>query len=120
MEKKDEEFRDSLSTIDKSGKRVWIFPKKPFGKFYNKRKLVSYLLLILLFGIPYMTINSEPVILFNIIERKFVLFGQIFWPQDLHIFALAMIVMVLFVTLLSYVEFYVFCAYRIKDNTKMA
>ena len=111
MEQKDEEFRDSLSTIDESGKRVWIFPKKPFGKFYNKRKLVSYLLLILLLTIPYMTINSEPVILFNIIERKFVFFGQIFWPQDLHIFALAMIVMVLFVTLFTVVFGRLFCGW---------
>ena len=34
----DESFRDSISTIDAKGKRVFIFPKKPFGRFYDKRK----------------------------------------------------------------------------------
>ena len=24
-----EQFRDSIGTIDKSGKRSWVFPKKP-------------------------------------------------------------------------------------------
>ena len=37
-------FRDSISTIDKDGKRVWIYPKKPAGVFYKQRKLISYLL----------------------------------------------------------------------------
>ena len=34
----EENFRDSISTIDKSGKRAFIFPKIPVGKFYDKRK----------------------------------------------------------------------------------
>ncbi len=104
-------FRDSISTVDKKGKRVWIFPKKPFGKYYNKRKLVSYLLLILLFSGPYITIGGEPLLLINILERKFVIFGQIFWPQDLHIFALGMIVFVLFVTVFTIAFGRLFCGW---------
>jgi hypothetical protein len=41
----EEAFRDRISTVNEEGKRVWIFPKKPKGPFYNKRKLVSYFLL---------------------------------------------------------------------------
>lgn len=104
-------FRDSISTVDKKGRRVWIFPKKPFGKYYNKRKLVSYLLLILLFSGPYITIGGEPLLLINIIERKFVIFGQIFWPQDLHIFALGMIVFILFVTVFTIAFGRLFCGW---------
>jgi cytochrome c oxidase accessory protein FixG len=104
-------FRDSISTVDKRGKRIWIFPKKPFGKFYNKRKLVSYLLLALLFSGPYITIGGEPLLLLNIIERKFVIFGQIFWPQDLHIFALGMIVFILFVTVFTIAFGRLFCGW---------
>lgn len=104
-------FRDSISTVDKKGKRVWIFPKMPFGKLYNKRKLVSYFLLVLLFSGPYITISGEPLLLLNIIERKFVIFGQIFWPQDLHIFALGMIVFILFVTVFTIVFGRLFCGW---------
>ena len=40
----DESFRDSIGTIDEEGKRKFIFPKKPSGKLYEYRKLVSYFL----------------------------------------------------------------------------
>lgn len=106
-----EGFRDSISTVDESGKRVWIFPKKPKGAFFNKRKIVSYALLLLLFAGPYITINGEPMILLNVLERKFVFFGQIFWPQDLHIFALAMIIGIVFVTLFTVVFGRFFCGW---------
>ena len=47
----EEEYRDKIATVDKSGKRVWIYPKEPKGKFYNYRKVLSYILLVLLFDL---------------------------------------------------------------------
>ncbi len=107
----EESFRDKISTVDEKGKRVWIYPKKPSGWFYNKRKLLSYFLLLALFGMPYVKINGEPLLMLNIIERKFVIFGQIFWPQDLFIFALAMITMVVFITLFTIIFGRLFCGW---------
>lgn len=104
-------FRDTLSTVDDKGKRVWVYPKKPEGWFYDKRKLLSYFLLLVLFGLPYLKINGEPVLMFNIIERKFVFFGQIFLPQDMHIFAIAMITLVVFVTLFTIIFGRLFCGW---------
>jgi hypothetical protein len=37
----DEAFRDTIGTIDEGGNRKFIFPKKPSGKFYEYRKIVS-------------------------------------------------------------------------------
>jgi len=51
-------FRDHLSTVDEKGIRKWVYPKKPFGKLYNYRKYVSYVLLALLFAGPYLNENS--------------------------------------------------------------
>ena len=87
----DDGFRDKISTVDDSGKRVWIYPKKPKGRFYDYRKYVSYVLLILLFAAPFIKIGGQPLLLFNIIERKFSIFGLIFWPQDFFLFVIAMI-----------------------------
>jgi hypothetical protein len=54
MEKAPEErFRDSIATIDESGKRNFIFPKKPKGRFYNYRTIVSWILLIILIASPF-------------------------------------------------------------------
>ncbi len=107
-----EEFRDHLSTIDvKSGKRNWVYPKKPAGKFHNKRVLLSIFLLVLLFVAPHIYINGEPLVMFNILERKFVFFGQVFWPQDLYIFAFTMVLFIVFIILFTVIFGRIFCGW---------
>ena len=107
----EESYRNRIATVDEKGKRIWIFPKMPKGTFYNKRKIVSYSLLAVLFIIPFLKIGGEPVLLFNVIERKFIIFGKIFWPQDFHIFAIAMITGVIFITLFTVVFGRLFCGW---------
>jgi cytochrome c oxidase accessory protein FixG len=106
-----EEFRDSIATVDKEGKRQWIYPKKPSGTFYNYRKLLSYLLLLVLFGLPFIKINGNPLFLFNVLERKFILFGKIFMPTDFYIFALVMITFVIFIILFTVIFGRLFCGW---------
>ena len=107
----EEQFRDKIATVDSDGKRVWIYPKKPSGRFYDARKWVSYGLLIVLFSAPFIKVNGAPFLMFNIIERKFSIFGQIFWPQDLYLFALTMIVLVVFIILFTVVFGRLFCGW---------
>jgi hypothetical protein len=54
-----EKFRDSIGTINEEGKRAWIFPKKPSGKWYQYRKYVSYFLLAFLVAAPFVKINGN-------------------------------------------------------------
>ena len=93
----DQAFRDSIATIDQKGKRKYIFPKKPKGALYNKRTLASVIYLILFFSLPWIKINDEPFIMLNVLKRKFILFGQIFGPQDFFIFALGMLTFIVFI-----------------------
>ena len=94
-------FRDSIGTIDEEGKRRWIFPKKPRGKFYDRRKIVSYFLLLFLFAAPFIKINGNQFLMFNVLERRFNIFGLPFWPQDFHLFVISMIIAVIFITLFT-------------------
>ena len=41
---------------------------------------------------PFVRINGNPLLLLNFVERKFVILGQIFWPQDMIIFAVTILV----------------------------
>ncbi len=111
IREEEEAFRDHIATVNEDGSRVWIHPKKPKGRFYNKRKIVSYILLVILFGAPHLKINGEPAILLNIIERKFVLFGKVFWPQDLYLFAIAIILAVVFIILFTIIYGRIFCGW---------
>lgn len=107
----DEQFRDKIATVNEEGDRIWIYPKKPSGRFYNKRKILSYVLLIILFGAPHLKIGGHQSLLFNVIERKFVIFGKVFWPQDLYLFAIALIIGVVFVILFTIIYGRLFCGW---------
>ncbi|MFK8037181.1 MAG: cytochrome c oxidase accessory protein CcoG [Crocinitomicaceae bacterium] len=106
-----ERFRDSISTVDKDGKRVWVFAKKISGKWFNKRQVLSYSLLALLFAAPFIKIGGEPLLMFNIIKRKFVILGKVFWPEDSYLFAIAMIAMVVLVIVFTVVFGRLFCGW---------
>lgn len=111
MSNVDDAFRDSIGTIDKEGKRAWVYPKKPAGKFYDIRKYVSYFLLTILMVSPFVKINGNQLFLFNVLERKFSIFGFSFWPQDFYIMVIAMIIMVVFVALFTVVFGRIFCGW---------
>lgn len=108
---KDESFRDSVSHIDSNGKRVFFHPKKPVGKLYEYRKLLSYGFLILFFTLPFIKVNGDPFLLFNVVERKFILFGVRFWPQDFFLLVIGMLIFIVFIALFTVVYGRVFCGW---------
>lgn len=106
-----ESFRDHLSTIDESGKRKWIFPKKPSGAYYTKRNIVTWLYYLLFFSLPFIYFNGKPLFLFNFVKGEYILFGKIFWPQDFLIFGLMMLGGLVFIALFTMVFGRFFCGW---------
>lgn len=104
-------FRDRITTVDESGKRKWLYPKKPKGPWYNKRIFVSYLFLLLLIVLPFLKYKGEPLFMLNILERKFIILGTVFTPQDTHLFAIGMILFLIFVVFFTFVFGRLFCGW---------
>lgn len=111
IEKDQEAYRDHIATVDQSGKRVWLYPKKPKGRLTNYRTYVSWGLLVFLFGMPFVKWQGEPLLLFNVLERKFILFGILFTPQDFHLFVLAMLTFMVFIILFTVIFGRLFCGW---------
>jgi cytochrome c oxidase accessory protein FixG len=107
----EESFRDRIATVDKSGKRKWVFAQKPKGKFYNFRSYLSWLLLLIFAGLPFIYVNGRPLFLFNIPAAKFIVFGKVFWPQDFFIFGVAMIAFIVFIVLFTSAFGRLFCGW---------
>jgi cytochrome c oxidase accessory protein FixG len=105
------EFRDKISTVNKEGKRVWVYPKKPKGRYYSARTIVSYFLLAILFGMPFIKVNKHPFMLFDVFNRKFILFGIGFGPHDFHIFVIGFIAIIIFVVLFTAIYGRLFCGW---------
>lgn len=116
---KNQSFRDHIATVDASGKRTWIYPKKPKGRFYRARNWVSLFLLAILFAGPFVTINGHPLLLLNVLERKFIIFGMVFWPQDFFLFVLAMIAVIVGIVLFTAVYGRVFCGWACPQTVFM-
>lgn len=106
-----ESFRDSISTIGDQGQRVWINPKKPSGRYHQWRIVVTVLLLVFMVGVPFVKVNGQPLVLLNLVERKFILFGLTFWPQDFYIFALVFITGIIFIVLFTIIFGRIFCGW---------
>lgn len=107
----EEEYRDTIGTVDAEGKRIWVYPKKPKGKLHNLRIVVTIILLGLLFTGPFLEVNGHPMFLFNIFEREFIIFGVKFWPQDFYLLGLGMISLFVFIIMFTVVFGRIWCGW---------
>ena len=108
---KNEEFRDHLATVTEEGKRIWIYPKKPGGKFHSLRVIVAVFLLAVLFLVPLIKVNGHPFMLLDILGRRFILFGVAFGPHDFHLFVLTIIGLIISIFLFTVVWGRLFCGW---------
>ena len=104
-------FRDKISTVSSEGNRVWVHCKKPVGKLYNYRSIFAYLLLLFLVLAPILKVGGEQMILLDVLGRRFILFGIIFWPQDFYLFYLMMLSAIVFIILFTVVYGRLFCGW---------
>ena len=108
-------FRDHVATMDKEGSRKWAFPKKPKGNYTTKRNWVAYILLLFLFVAPFLHLiipgMRNQFLLFNIVERKFSIFGFVFFPQDFYLFAISAVTTLVFIILFTVVYGRLFCGW---------
>lgn len=104
-------FRDTISIVNKKGGRKWVYPKKPHGRYTTARTLLSFILLAALFGLPFIKIDGHPFMLLNVFERKFIIFGTVFVPQDFYLFGLLMISLFVTLFLVTAVFGRIFCGW---------
>jgi hypothetical protein len=67
--------------------------------------------LIILVANPFIKINGNQFMMFNVVERRFNIFSFPFWPQDFYLFVLFMIVGVVFVILFTVIFGRIFCGW---------
>lgn len=115
----DEAYRDSIATVDSEGKRIWVYPKKPSGRYHNYRIIATLIFLGLFFVGPFVKINGQPLLMINVIERKFVLFGQLFLPQDSVIFSVGLLTFFVFIIVFTVVYGRFWCGFACPQTVFM-
>jgi cytochrome c oxidase accessory protein FixG len=104
-------FRNELASVARDGRRRWIYARQPSGRFYRARTVASWLLLGFLFLAPFITVKGQPLMLLDVIERKFVLLGVFFRPQDFHIVVLIALTVLVTLVLSTVVVGRVWCGW---------
>ena len=59
-----------------------IYARQAWGVFANWRIALVVLTQLVYFGLPWLTWNDRPAVLFDLMNRKFYLFGLTLFPQD--------------------------------------
>ena len=96
-------FRNELASVAKDGRRRWIYARQPSGRLYRARTSLSVFLLAFLLLAPFITIQGQPLMLLDVLNRRFVILGTLFVPQDFHvvvILALTVLVTIVLSTVL--------------------
>lgn len=106
-----ENFREHLGNVSDEGSRIWLYPKIIKGKLYKYRSYAAYTLLFFLFAAPFIRIEGKPFLLFNFVERYFVIFGKPFWPQDFYLLAFALVTLIVFIVLFTVIFGRVWCGW---------
>jgi len=104
-------FRDRPVTFSKDGEKIRLFPKIPKGKLRNFRRVIAWTLLVFFYLAPFLKIKGDPMILLNFADRKFLLFGGTYYPQDFHLLVLAIIILIVFIVLFTVIYGRIFCGW---------
>lgn len=73
---------ERLSTTDERGNRVYLFPEDARGYYRTLRNYFFSFLILLYLILPWTYFNHEQTLLLDIVHRKFVIFGHVFWGHD--------------------------------------
>lgn len=110
--------KTSISRLSKSETRP-LYPQRPSGKWHNRRVVFSIIVLTLLFITPFIRIGGQPLVLLNVLERKFIIFGIFIGPQDYWLFGLTMLSFFVFIVLFTTVFGRLWCGWACPQTVFM-
>ncbi len=108
-----------LSTLTREGKRRWICPKPSTGRFLHARRLVAIVLILVFTLVPYLRMNGRPLVLLDVVARKFTLFGTTFLPNDTVLLALLMVLVFVSIFLITSLFGRVWCGWACPQTVYM-
>lgn len=91
--------------------RKKIQPRSIKGRFNSLRWAMVWITQLVFYGLPWLPWNGRQAVLFDLVERKFYIFGLVLWPQDVVYLTLLLIISALGLFLVTAVAGRVWCGY---------
>ena len=108
-----------LPTLNKDGSRLWLRPKLSKGPFWKRRLFVAWALIALFTAIPYVRMNGKPLMLLDVVGRRFAMFGATFHPTDTALLMLLLLAIFVSIFLLTAVLGRVWCGWACPQTVYM-
>jgi cytochrome c oxidase accessory protein FixG len=88
-----------------------IYPRAVSGWFNWWRVALVILTQVIYYGLPWLQWDGRQAVLFDLVNRKFFLFGWVFWPQDFVWLAVILIISALSLFLFTAIAGRLWCGY---------
>ncbi len=79
---------DGVQSIPLYVKPPKVYPRETSGRFSRLRVIAAWVLLGLFYVLPWINVGGQQIVLFDLVNRQFHIFGMTLWPQDLFILSL--------------------------------
>jgi len=104
-------FRNELSSVTKDGRRRWVYARQPTGRLYRARTVVSVFLIAFLLLAPFITIHGQPLMLLDVLNRRFVIFSTLFVPQDFYLVVILALTVLVTIVLSTVIVGRIWCGW---------
>jgi cytochrome c oxidase accessory protein FixG len=88
-----------------------VYARSVTGLFNNWRWVMVVITQALFYGLCWLEWGGRQAVLFHIVERKFYIFGLVFWPQDVIYLAILLVISAYGLFLVTAVGGRLFCGY---------
>ncbi len=100
-----------LSTMYDDGRRRYMRPRLFKGRFWQARRVLAWFLILAFSLIPYLKLNGKPLMLLDLANRQFTLFGKTFLATDTILLMLFMLSVLISIFLLTALFGRVWCGW---------
>ena len=115
----DQPENNVLSTLKQDGARRWIKPRLSEGRILFYRQLTAYSLITVFMLIPFIQLNGKPLILLDVVRRKFTILGQTFLPTDTVLLVLFMVNVIVVIFLITALFGRIWCGWACPQTVYM-
>ncbi|OHC71317.1 MAG: cytochrome c oxidase accessory protein CcoG [Rhodocyclales bacterium GWA2_65_20] len=91
--------------------RQKIHPRAVSGIFASWRWIFVWVTQLVFYGVCWLPWNGRQAVLFDLVERKFYIFGLVFWPQDVFWLAVLLIISAYSLFLFTAIAGRLWCGY---------
>jgi len=91
--------------------RKKIYPRAVTGVFARWRWTIVFLTQAVFYGLPWLVWNGRQAVLFDLVARKFYIFGWVLWPQDVIYLTVLLVLAALSLFLFTAIAGRLWCGY---------